>query len=109
MEDIKDGQATTSKYDNDNIQFKTPNTVMVFSNNYPDLKKLTKDCWLVLHPNNNTLKEVTTRIQKIQEKKCVKDFDVNDFPQIMKGKSGDASHFETDEIDQESDNSMPDI
>ena len=43
LEDIKDGQATTSKYDNDNIQFKTPNTVMIFSNKYPNLKKLTKD------------------------------------------------------------------
>ena len=32
LEDIKDGQATISKYDNDNIRFKTPNTVMVFSN-----------------------------------------------------------------------------
>ena len=28
LEDIKDGQATTSKYDNDNIRFKTPNTVI---------------------------------------------------------------------------------
>merc|ERR1712080_217968 len=47
LEDIKDGQATTSKYDNDNIYFKTPNTVMVFFNHYPDLKKLSKDRWIL--------------------------------------------------------------
>ena len=56
IEDIKDGQATTSKYDNDNIRFKTPNTLMVFSNKYPDRKKLSKDRWLVLHPNKEGLK-----------------------------------------------------
>ena len=31
LEDIKDGQATASKYDNDNLKFKTPNTITVFS------------------------------------------------------------------------------
>ena len=55
LEDIKDGQATTSKYDNDNIRFKTPNTLMVFSNKYPDLKKLSKDRWILLHPNKDGL------------------------------------------------------
>ena len=58
LEDIKDGQATTSKYDNDNIRFKTPNTIMVFSNKQPDLKKLSKDRWILLHPNKEGLKVV---------------------------------------------------
>ena len=58
LEDIKDGQATTSKYDNDNIRFKTPNTVMVFSNHYPNLKKLSRDRWVLLHPNKDGLKDV---------------------------------------------------
>ncbi len=58
LEDIKDGQATSSKYDNDNIRFKTPNTLMVFSNTYPNLKKLSKDRWLVCHPNKDGLKVV---------------------------------------------------
>ena len=58
LEDIKDGQATTSKYDNDNIRFKTPNTVMVFSNHYPDLEKLSIDRWIVLQPNMDGLKDV---------------------------------------------------
>ena len=67
LEDIKDGQATTSKYDNDNIQFKTPNTVMIFSNKYPNLKKLSNDRWLVLHPNNDGLKDFTTELRRKKE------------------------------------------
>ena len=59
--------------------------------------------------NNNGLKDFTQQLQKIQEKKCVKNYDVNNFTLIMKGKSGDASRSETDEIDQESDNSMYDF
>ena len=64
LEDLKDGQATTSKYDNDNIRFKTPNTVMVFSNHYPDLKKLSKDRWILLHPNKDGLKNVLDMYKK---------------------------------------------
>ena len=64
LEDLKDGQATTSKYDNDNIRFKTPNTVMVFSNYYPDLKKLSKDRWILLHPNKDGLKDVLDLYKK---------------------------------------------
>jgi len=70
LEDIKDGQATTSKYDNDNIQFKTPNTVMIFSNKYPNLKKLTNDRWLVLHPNNDGLKDFTDGLRKMKDRPC---------------------------------------
>ena len=64
LEDLKDGQATTSKYDNDNIRFKTPNTVMVFSNHYPDLKKLSKDRWILLHPNKEGMKNVLDMYKK---------------------------------------------
>ena len=70
LEDIKDGQATTSKYDNDNIRFKTPNIVMIFSNKYPNLKKLTNDRWLVLHPNNDGLKDFTAGLRKKKEQTC---------------------------------------
>ena len=70
LEDIKDGQATTSKYDNDNIRFKTPNIVMIFSNKYPNLKKLTNDRWLVLHPNNDGLKDFTAGLRKKKKQTC---------------------------------------
>ena len=58
LENIIVGHATTSKYDNENIRFKTPNTVMIFSNHYPDLKKLSRDLWILLHPNKDGLKNV---------------------------------------------------
>ena len=75
LEDIKDGQATASKYDNDNIQFKTPNIVMIFSNTYPDLKKLTNDRWLVLHPNQDGLKDFTDGLRKLKKEKSTEDND----------------------------------
>ena len=70
LEDVKDGQATTSKYDNDNIRFKTPNTVMVFSNHLPDLKKLSKDRWVLLHADKDGLEDVLEwHIKKSNETK----------------------------------------
>ena len=42
---MKDGLTTTSKYDNDNIRFKIPNVVMVFSNHNPDFRRLSADRW----------------------------------------------------------------
>ena len=67
LEDIKDGHATTSKYDNDNIRFKTPNTVMVFSNQYPNRKKLSKDRWILFHPNKDGLKDAMDLCKKAEE------------------------------------------
>ena len=65
LEDIKDEQATASKYDNDNIYFKTPNIVVVFSNQYPDTKKLSYDRWIILKINDQKLENVTeTMIKK---------------------------------------------
>ena len=67
LEDIKDGQATASKYDNDNLLFKTPNTVMIFSNKYPQTKKLSRDRWVIYHPNQDGLKDVTEIILKMRK------------------------------------------
>ena len=58
LEDIKDGQATASKYNNDNIKFKTPNIVMVLSNCYPDYKKLSRDRWCIFRPDQEGLKNL---------------------------------------------------
>ena len=67
LEDIKDGQATTSKYNNDNIRFKVPNVVMIFSNGYPDVKKLSRDRWTIFHANMDGLKNVTGFIMKMKK------------------------------------------
>ena len=67
LEDIKDGQATASKYDNDNIQFKTPNTVIVFSNRYPKTNKLSRDRWKIFNANQDGLNDVTLRIMEMRK------------------------------------------
>ena len=67
LEDIKDGQATTSKYDNDNIRFKTPNTVMVFSNQYPKTQNLSRDRWVIYNANQDGLNNVTLQIMKMRK------------------------------------------
>ena len=68
LEDIKDGQATTSKYDNDNIRFKTPNTVMIFSNQYPKVQLLSRDRWQIYNANQDGLNDVTLQTVKMMKK-----------------------------------------
>ena len=70
LEDIKDGQATASKYDNDNIRFKTPNTVMIFSNGYPKPNKLSRDRWQIYHANQDRLNDVTLQVMKMRKERC---------------------------------------
>ena len=66
LEDIKDGQATASKYDNDNIRFKTPNTVMIFSNQYPKTQNLSRDRWTIYNANQDGLNNVTLQVMKMK-------------------------------------------
>ena len=66
LEDIKDGQATASKYDNDNIRFKTPNILIVFSNHYPKLQKLSRDRWQIFNANKDGLNDVTLQVRKMK-------------------------------------------
>ena len=47
LEDIKDGRTRSDKYSTAQVMFKTPNTVMVFSNEYPRTKALKKDRWWI--------------------------------------------------------------
>ena len=47
LEDIKDGRTRSDKYSTEQIMFKTPNTVMVFSNEYPRTEALKKDRWRI--------------------------------------------------------------
>ena len=58
LEDIKDGAATSSKYDSRVIKFKTPNIVMVFSNVRPNMKCLSADRWEVYAPTSEGLKNI---------------------------------------------------
>ena len=56
LKDIKDGAATTSKYDNQRILFNTPNYVLVFSNSFPNMKHLSQDRWQIFELTDNGLK-----------------------------------------------------
>ena len=64
LESIKDGIAVSSKYDNDIIHFKTPNTVIVFSNGCPSMKQLSRDRWCVLRITKSGLNNVTDTLWK---------------------------------------------
>ena len=55
LENIKDGCATAMKYNSERIQFKTPNIVVVFSNEPPDMKQLSKDRWKIYYIINGSL------------------------------------------------------
>jgi len=47
LEDLKDGDAFTEKYDSQKLKIKTPNVVMVFSNYRPQPGELALDRWKV--------------------------------------------------------------
>ena len=66
LESIKDGIAVASKYNNDIVHFKTPNIVVVFSNNQPKMKQLSRDRWCVLRITKEGLKDVTKALWKAQ-------------------------------------------
>ena len=57
LEKIKDGRILASKYDSKELKFKTPNIVVVFSNDKPDVKQLASDRWKIFSIINGGLVE----------------------------------------------------
>ena len=55
LESIKDGFVVSEKYQSKNVYIKTPNTVMVFSNSFPDTSGLSKDRWKIFEIVNDDL------------------------------------------------------
>ena len=47
LEDIKDGRTRSDKYSTEQVMFKAPNTVIVFSNEHPRTEALKKDRWRI--------------------------------------------------------------
>ena len=47
LEQIKDGCATSTKYNSNILNFKTPNIVVVFSNSAPNISYVSADRWRV--------------------------------------------------------------
>ena len=55
LEEIKDGQAISSKYDSKILRFKTPNIVVVFTNEEPTETMMSKDRWQIFKIDGNNL------------------------------------------------------
>ena len=66
LQSIKDGTAVSSKYNNNVIQFKIPNVVVVFSNHMPNTRELSKDRWKIFWIVNAGLKDTTIQVWKNQ-------------------------------------------
>ena len=76
LEHIKDGCAVSSKYNSIILNFKTPNTLIVFSNSRPDTSSLSKDRWKIYSiDDDDGLKDTKTgKMIRIEDgnKKAVK-------------------------------------
>ena len=71
LEKIKDGWATSPKYNGRNLSFKTPNVLIVFANRKPDIEKLSKDRWIILKISKDLSKltEITCESSMVKNKK----------------------------------------
>ena len=59
LEKIKDGKLLASKYDSKELRIRTPNVVIVFSNDSPKLKQLATDRWCIFSISDHELKNIT--------------------------------------------------
>ena len=59
LEKIKNGRTVAGKFDSKELKFKTPNTVVVFSNEKPDVSELSKDRWKIFRIRDDDLIDVT--------------------------------------------------
>ena len=59
LEQIKDGRIIAAKFDSKELKLKTPNVVVVFSNEKPDVNQLAVDRWRIFSIKNNDLVDVT--------------------------------------------------
>ena len=47
LEEVKDGEVESTKYDSSKLELNTPNIVMVFSNEAPNKERMSKDRWTI--------------------------------------------------------------
>ena len=59
LEKIKNGRILAAKFDSKELKFHTPNTVVVFCNEKPDVKQLSKDRWKIFHIKDDDLVDAT--------------------------------------------------
>ena len=61
LEKIKNGRVLASKFDSKELKFKTPNIVVVFSNEAPEVKQLSKDRWKIFQIRDDDLLDATDK------------------------------------------------
>ena len=57
LEDLKDGDAFAAKYNSQQLKIRTPNVVMVFSNERPNTDQLALDRWKLLYITDDNIEE----------------------------------------------------
>ena len=58
LEDLKDGDAFAAKYNSQQLKIRTPNVVMVFSNERPNTDQLAIDRWKLLYITDDNIEEI---------------------------------------------------
>ena len=61
LEKIKNGRVLASKFDSKELKFKTPNIVVVFCNEAPEVKQLSKDRWKIFQIRDEDLLDTTDK------------------------------------------------
>ena len=56
---IKNGRILASKFDSAELKFNTPNIVIVFTNDRPDVNQLAQDIWKIFKIEDDDLVDVT--------------------------------------------------
>ncbi len=59
LEKIKNGRTLAAKFDSKELKFHTPNMIVVFSNEKPDVGQLSKDRWKIFQIRDDDLLDAT--------------------------------------------------
>ena len=71
LEKMKDGEAVASKYDSQQLEFRVPNVVMVFSNYPPDVNEIAKVRFRLFNINNKKLEKKNIVVDPKEKKESV--------------------------------------
>ena len=61
LEHLKNGRTLASKFDSKELKFHTPNIIVVFSNEKPDVGQMSKDRWKIFHIRDEDLLDATEK------------------------------------------------
>ena len=61
LEQIKNGRTLAAKFDSKELKFHTPNIIVVFSNEMPDVGQLSKDRWKIFQIRDEELLDATEK------------------------------------------------